>query len=122
MRRHKPAVVVHHEGRPVPSEQQAEQAQVQMQVGAVDVEHVGPQRERLSPRGFAVADAGNDPQFRPQPFQFGPQVGGQQRFVFGNEGGDRHGRVSGMRIVASVPPSASAAGARSSDAAAPCNV
>jgi hypothetical protein len=79
------------------------------------------QRERLLQRSLAVAvaDAGDDAQFGPQPGQLGLQVGGEQRFVFGDQCAGVHAAFKGMRTVASVPPSASPAGTSSSVAEAP---
>ena len=98
--------------------------------GHADVEEddVRPVRQGLLDGGFAVAGDGGNLERRPQGGELGAQTLGEQRLVFGNDGAGFHDRgslpalpalSSGRRIVASVPPSASAAGARVNEARAP---
>ena len=89
--------------------------------GHADVEKhdLGPQGQRLLDRRRAVAHVRHDAQLGPRARELGLQVGGEQRLVFGDQGGGVAHGGSGNRIVASVPPSESLALCRTSEARAP---
>ena len=53
----------------------------------VKKQHIGPQLQRLSHSRCAVTYCGQHAQFRPRTGQLGAQRRGQQRLVFGNQGG-----------------------------------
>ena len=93
--------------------------------GHADVQKhdIGAQRDRSFDSRRAMPHVRDDAQTRPQTSKLGLEVGGEQRLVFGNQGGGVHGMrqedVKGNRIVASVPPSLSSAGLNRSVARAP---
>jgi hypothetical protein len=57
----------------------------------VEKEHLRAQPERCLDRGGAMPDPGDDFELGPEPCELRLQLGGEQRFVFGDQGGGMHG-------------------------------